>query len=245
MLGLTGASNSAASAKQLPGGVRPGGMVEPGYLLDVEVWFKFNMVKHHKLNGESSVRLKGFKGRTCWLELLPLVGQWLAMILLIHFIGEHMLHMSLPMIPRACGALKMTWNLFLPCCSWFGSWKDPQVSQILGKFHTSRCEHPWLLNSPGPIYPILISHTQLSHWIPVVSHVFESYPTSYPMGILPWWGNPTDPGDFAAWLHRVHRAPAEVRATESGRPGRAPLGHGNSWETMRVQLLIFVWLIIP
>lgn len=36
----------------------------------------------------------------------------------------------------------------LPCCSWFGSWKDPQVSQILGKFHTSRCEHPWLLNSP-------------------------------------------------------------------------------------------------
>lgn len=33
MLGLTGASNSAASAKQLPGGVRPGGMVEPGYLL--------------------------------------------------------------------------------------------------------------------------------------------------------------------------------------------------------------------
>ena len=66
MLGLTGASNSAASAKQLPGGVRPGGMVEPGYLLDdLEVWFKFNMVKHHKVNGESSFRLKGFKGRTC------------------------------------------------------------------------------------------------------------------------------------------------------------------------------------
>ena len=66
ILGLTGASNSAASAaKQLPGGVRPGGMVEPGYLLDVEVWFKFNMVKRHKFNGESSFRLKGFKGRTC------------------------------------------------------------------------------------------------------------------------------------------------------------------------------------
>ena len=69
ILGLTGASNSAASAaKQLPGGVRPGGMVEPGYLLDVEVWFKFNMVKRHKFNGESSFRLKGFKGfkgQTC------------------------------------------------------------------------------------------------------------------------------------------------------------------------------------
>jgi hypothetical protein len=66
ILGLTGASNSAASAaKQLPGGVRPGGMVEQGYLLDVEFWFKFNMVKRHKFNGASSFRLKGFKGRTC------------------------------------------------------------------------------------------------------------------------------------------------------------------------------------
>lgn len=51
----------------------------------------------------------------------------------------------------------------LPCCSWFGSWKDPQVSQILGKFHTSRCEHPWLLNVVKLSLDILLISTQLSH----------------------------------------------------------------------------------
>ena len=106
----------------------------------------------------------------------------------------------------------------LPCCSWFGSWKDPQVSQILGKFHTSRCEHPWLLNVVKLSLDILLISTQLSHIVPpsTVSHVFyESYPIGSHGGelshVIPLI-QVTLPPDFTERLQKCERQNQDLEA---------------------------------
>ena len=175
---------------------------------------------------------------------------WFSWILLIHFIGEHILHMSLPMIPRSLWGITENGMKSLFDVPRVSGTHCPAVRGLeVGRIHKShrswesfipqddsRCEHPWLFNSP------LISYWYIYiYWYPPSCPTYHGIPcVLWKLSHwIPWWGipccYPTDPGDFAAWLHR---APAEVRATESGL-GSA---HGNTWETMRsnyVQLLIF------